>query len=158
MFFLLYSYNNTLASFLHQINFSHAIACSLYNVMLIGKPYLLLCKNVKFSKLVIYSELDYSLTFDKLKCLVFCSINCNLALPHFNVTFSVFFYPLTTTLSRYYCTSLGQLLVVILSKSYLTTIVNACHKDKFLCLVNCMHLFYLEKLGRYLKSLIHSFR
>ena len=53
MFFLLYSCNNTLESFLHEINFSHAIACSLYNVMLIGNIYLLLCKIVKFNKLVI---------------------------------------------------------------------------------------------------------
>ena len=43
MCFLIYSYNNTLDCFLHEINFSHAIACSLYNVILIGKPYLLLC-------------------------------------------------------------------------------------------------------------------
>ena len=97
-YFLSISYN-TLAYFLHQIYFSHAMACSLYNVMLFES---LFCYSVKLFILWF---------FYKLKCFIFFCINCNLPLPSFNVRFFVFFYPLTTTLSAYYCTSLEQLLV-----------------------------------------------
>ena len=84
----------------------------------------------------------YSLNFDKLKCSIFCGINCNLALPHFNVTFYVFFYPLTTTLSAYYCTSLRQLLVNILIWTCIFSLWSlGPEKSKpFINLSNCKHI------------------